>query len=474
MPTQFLWAAPAFLALTAAGQTPSPKTPPPKPVAPAGHRAYMQNMANEDWSFLKDKSLHDDFLDPVKYIGLGREDWHMTLGGEIRIRPEGFRIRGAPGQPSFIDSYLLQRYLFGTDVHLGKRVRFYGELQSGIISGRLNSPRPTDKDLLEVHQAFFEYHSPKETPNRFRLRLGRQELTLGSSRLISASQGLNVKRSFDGLVADKRYGNWLVEGGAAKLVRINPGIFDDPPDAKQTFGGISLVRNAFLRKTIGLGGYYLLIDRKGSIYVQGTGREVRHSIGTKLSGVAGRFDFNYDLILQWGTFSDAPIRAWAISTETGYRFQLGKFRPRIALLANMATGDRDRNDPSLESFNPLFPGNSYSGQVGLLGPTNLADITPSFQFPVRRGLLLGFELPSYFRRSTADGVYSITLVPLIAGQHNQERYVGTNPGVFALWQATRHFSLAGASTRFLPGPFLKGTFVENGFGFYSVSITYRF
>jgi hypothetical protein len=30
-----------------------------------------------------------------------------------------------------------------------------------------------------------------------------------------------------------------------------------------------------------------------------------------------RFDLNYDGIYQWGTFGDAPIRAWGIATETG-------------------------------------------------------------------------------------------------------------------------------------------------------------
>jgi hypothetical protein len=54
------------------------------------------------------------------------------------------------------------------------------------------------------------------------------------------------------------------------------------------------------------------------------------------------------------------------------------------------------------------------------------------------------------------------------------KYVGTNPGIFAVWQATRHCQLQGAITRFIAGRFLEETFVSEGFGFYSLSAVYRF
>ncbi len=52
--------------------------------------------------------------------------------------------------------------------------------------------------------------------------------------------------------------------------------------------------------------------------------------------------------------------------------------------------------------------------------------------------------------------------------------MGSNPGIVPVWQATRHFTLQGAVTRFLSGAFLAKTFVANGFDFYSLSVAYRF
>ena len=115
-----------------------------------------------------------------------------------------------------------------------------------------------------------------------------------------------------------------------------------------------------------------------------------------------------------------------------------------------------------------------AGQVKKPGPTNLADLTPSFRKPLRRNLLIAIESPFYFRMSLHDGLYSIDRRVLLSGQDSTKRFVGANPGVVVNWQVSRHLNIAGAITRFLSGSFLSETFVANGFGFYSVAFTYRF
>jgi hypothetical protein len=437
-------------------------------------RAYMPNAADENWSFLSDRSKKIDFWDPLKYIPLGRDDRYLTLSGEIRYRGEGFRIRGVGDIPSTRDSYFLQRYLFGADLHLSPRFRLFAEIQSGFIDGQLRSPRPTDQNRLDIHQAFLEWQQPLKGKQVFGLKAGRQELAIGSSRLISASPGLNVKRSFDGIVLRYRSNSWQIYGALAKLVSNRPGIFDDRPDHEQTFWGFSANRKSPRFKQGELGFYYLNVDRTRAIYYQGQGRDQRRTLGMKWSGSGQKLDLNYDGIFQWGAFRGAAVRAWAVSTETGYRFAGMRRKPRLSLRFDMASGDKDPNNPRLQSFNPLFPGNSYSGTVGLLGPTNLTDLTPAFTVPVRANLIMGIEAPSYWRTSEADGVYSTDLRVLLPGNAGEGRYVGTNPGYVIVCQATRHLQVQGAITRFLSGEFLKRTFVASGFGFYSATVLYRF
>jgi hypothetical protein len=448
--------------------------PAAQPAPPPVVRTYQPNIADEDWSFLADRTLRQDWLDPIKYVPLWGGKSYLTFGGEVRIRPEGLRLRGAPGQDRPVDNYVFQRYLFATDWHVGRRLRVYGEVQSGLIDGRGGSPRPTDRNVADIHQAFVELRSPKGRPRQVLIRAGRQEMTIGSSRLISASQGLNVKRSFDGVVAGYHAGPWHLEGGSARLVSVGDGAFDDRSTWEQEFWGASVQRTR-----LGFSGgagtvYYLGVNREQSLYVQGAGRERRHTVGGKFAGAWRGVDFSYDLIGQWGEFADAPIGAWATALETGLRVRTWPLRPRFTLRINSATGDRDAADPRLDAFNPLFPGSSYSGQVGLLGPTNLTDITPGAQVLLPHRVVVMFESAFYFRSSLRDGVYNIELRPLPLPPTNDARYVGTNPAVVAVWSATSHLTLTGVITRFVPGPFVAGTFVAHGFGFYSSSITYRF
>jgi alginate export protein len=204
-------------------------------------RTYQPDRSDEDWSFLK-SAPKTDFWDSLKYIPFG-EDWFMTLSGEVRYRPEGFRVRATEGRPSSSDNYLLQRYLFGADVR-GPRARVFAELQSGIINGRLRSPRPTDSNTIDVHQAFVEWRQPIGTGSGFNVKVGRQELAIGSTRLISASPGLNVKRSFDGISLGGRVPSFRFAAAVAQLVGLSTGSFDDRADSSQLFWGAAISRRS--------------------------------------------------------------------------------------------------------------------------------------------------------------------------------------------------------------------------------------
>ena len=304
--------------------------------------------------------------------------------------------------------------------------------------------------------------------------MGRQELTIGSSRLISASPGLNVKRSFEGAIFAFKSTTWCWEAWIAKLVSLSKGVFDDRPDHEQTFCGIAATRRSPKFKQGQLGFYHLGLERASSIYAQWIGREQRHTIGVKWLGTGSRVDLNYDAIVQWGRFFGTTVQAWAFSTETGYRISRSHWKPRFSVRADIASGDKDPNNPKLQSFNPLFPGNSYAGAVGLLGPTNLTDLTPALTMVPHNKIVLIVECPNYWRTSLQDGIYSTDLRLLIRPNVGQGHYVGSNPGIVRIWQVTGHITMQGAVTRFLSGGFLERTFVANGFGFYSFSFVYRF
>ena len=54
--------------------------------SPVEDRSYKLLWENDDWNFLRDPALRNDFWDPIKYVRLSPvlDDWYLTVGGEVR------------------------------------------------------------------------------------------------------------------------------------------------------------------------------------------------------------------------------------------------------------------------------------------------------------------------------------------------------------------------------------------------------
>jgi hypothetical protein len=95
---------------------------------------YKSQHTEEDFSALKDPAKRTDLFDPLKYIPLlGKDDWVLSLGGEARERYEYFNNRNFGAGTQDRNGYLLQRYMFFGDVHLGHQTRIFSEFKSGQI-----------------------------------------------------------------------------------------------------------------------------------------------------------------------------------------------------------------------------------------------------------------------------------------------------------------------------------------------------
>jgi hypothetical protein len=212
------------------------------PVSTATPPPFQSLRYDEDYSYLKDKSKRKKSLDKLKYIPLGKEDFYVSLGGEARIRYEYYDNAGFGSGTQDPNGYLLHRYLFHSDWHFGKNFRVFAQLQSALVNGRRGGARPTDKDKLDLHQAFFDVKLGNEKRGFLTIRAGRQEVEFGSGRLVSASEGLNVRRSFDG--ARLIFNRKLWEGSLSfgKLVNIKPNFFDDVTLGSQTYWSTYLAR----------------------------------------------------------------------------------------------------------------------------------------------------------------------------------------------------------------------------------------
>jgi hypothetical protein len=103
--------------------------------------------------------------------------------------------------------------------------------------GGINSPQATRVDVRPSSLGDLNVPGNGEG-RRLTLRGGRQEMFYGSSRLIDVRQGPNVRRSFDSVRALLKWGDWRIDGIAARPVRNKDGVADNDTDHTQALWGI--------------------------------------------------------------------------------------------------------------------------------------------------------------------------------------------------------------------------------------------
>jgi len=444
------------------------------PASADARPSYMLLRDEEDWSFLRDPSQRSDWWDPIKYIPLSRSgDTFLSLGGEIRQQYERFKIESWGAQPEDTSGYLLQRYMGHADLHVRRRFRAFVQVKSGIETGRNGGPRPTDEDQLDLHQGFVDVGVVGAlSEDGVMLRVGRQEFSFGSQRLVSVRERPNVRQSFDAVRAIVRVADWRVDGFVSRPVETNIGIFDEWTDRSRALWGVYAVRSSDDAAT-NVDLYYLGLHRDKATFDQGTGAEQRHSIGTRLWGTRGRLDHNVEGVWQWGTFDGGPIRAWTLASDTGWRPAVPG-QPRFGVRADVTSGDFNRDQPALQTFNAMFPKGAYFGLIAPTGPYNHMDVHPQVEVTLPNDWTLNATWLWFWRTRRGDGIYNVPGNLLRSGQGARAHFVGQSPGVEVTKELTPHLSVSGQVSWFSAGPFIQETTPVHNIFYVTAIATYKF
>jgi hypothetical protein len=291
---------------------------------------------------------------------------------------------------------------------------------------------------------------------------------------VDVREGPNVRRTLDGGRLLVQTPAWRVEGFVTRPVEDERGVFDDGPDTSQALWGIYSVGTLPLLSPASLDLYYLGFQDDQAVYVQGTGEETRHSLGLRLWGQPGAWDYNGEFVYQWGEFGAGEIQAWTVAVVTGYTWTTVPLRPRVGVSTNIASGDRDPTARDLQTFNPLFPRGSYFSETALLGPRNFFNIQPSLTLTPHADVSVTVDVNWFWRLQTADGVYSPSGQLLRPAGGSTARFVGSNLAVKAEWHMQRHVTLTTIYEHFFPGAFLRETGPHAAIDFIELTLLFRF
>jgi hypothetical protein len=455
------------------------------PVPPPTHvpRAYQILRYQEDWSFLRNPADRIDWLDPIKYIPLGEGAAHpyLSIGGEFRNVDERVQNNNWDGTPYPTNQFWLQRFQLHFDTHVNPRLRFFIQFESGLEEGRAGGPRTIDEKRLDFLNAFGDFGIGTSN-HPVSLRVGKQELQLGSGRLVAVREGPNVRQGFYGFSLMQNFGKWATDGFAVRPAVDNLGFFDDNPNSATEFWGIFASRPWQSRNIWDL--YYYGLDRKSATFNEGTAQEVRQTVGSRIASsdpasTAGRViipHFDVEGVYQFGSFGSDGIRAWTLASEFGVILPTLKFTPRPGLRADIASGNGELHSQTLHTFNPLFPIGNYFGVLADTGPgaVNFRDLHPNLKLFFPHSVNAEADWLIWWRQSLGDGVYGVPGNLLVPAGRSNARFVGHRPGLEVRWQLDRHAYIQADYGVFFAGPYLRQSGYAKNLNYTSLWIGYKF
>ncbi|HEX8913694.1 MAG TPA: alginate export family protein, partial [Humisphaera sp.] len=447
---------------------------------------------NEDYSALKDPANRTDFLDPIKYIPLGRDDFYLSLGGQLRERYEFFNNNNFGAGDQDDDGFLLHRLFLNADLHLGRNVRVFGQFKSSLEDGRTGGPRATDADEADVQQLFVDGILPWGDKNSTTVRFGRQDLLYGAQRLISPLDWSNTRRTFEGLKVSNTVNAGALGNHTLDLFWVRPVLIDkEEPnvgDRDASFAGVydTVALPDLLAKgdNTKLEVYGLLLQTNnraavGAAPAIGLEADV-YTVGVRFSTNPKPWDLDVEADYQFGQAGADEIAAWSFAVEGGYTCATVPLKPRAYVGFDIASGDNGAGG-KFTRFNQLFPlGHAYFGYIDVIGRQNIVDVHPGVELSLlenvayAKKLSLRADYHLFWRQSDADGVYNAAGGLLRAAGGSSTMFIGSEVDLLLNWQIDRHTAAYVGYSHFFAGDFIQQTGPSNDIDFAYVAVQFTF
>lgn len=421
----------------------------------------------EDYRFLDDPAKAGDPFDGLRYHRLSQSAW-LQLGAEARYRADVlnkpfFGLRGLND-----DSYLLQRLQAHADLHLfDDALRTFVQVENTRAFGK-DLYSPNDEGRNEVRQAFVDLNYDFSR-GRYTTRIGRQEMGFGDQVFVTYRDVPNLRLSFDGVRASLNLkGGRKLDAFAVRPLKTGEDSWDDGSNNSIKFYGLYGTLPLTPAWSMDLFAFGLETDDRS--LAGESGDEKRYTYGTRLFGRHQALDWSWNLAGQTGHLGNASIRAWAVSSDSGYTFS-HPWQPRLGLRIDAASGDSDPGDGKAGTFDPLFPRNGVYGEASLTTLSNVIVVGPTFGFSPWRTVRFEPGILEVWKQREEDGVY-MPGMSMLANTRGTGRHVGTIYRTNTRWLATPNLTLDLDLKYYDVGSAIKDAGGEDS-SFVSVRATFR-
>lgn len=315
--------------------------------------------------------------------------------------------------------------------------RWWGQSDASLGRGTVDA----SAEALDMHQAWAQIDSVFGAP--INLRVGRQELSFASERLIGAANWANTGRSFDAARATYVGDRLNVDLFASRLSAPTAG-----PIASQNLYGLFVASKTtpeFAFDIFGLRDDNMSEVRSG--IDSGLAVLERVTAGTVARLNAAPFDAELEGAIQLGSSAAndssarKSINAFMASASLGFMF-LPESKSRVYLLGTVLSGDGGAADDKSENFNTLFGTNhKFFGLMDYVpdvtGSLGLVDLSAGITTTPVKNLRIVLEGHSLKPQRGTDSSY------------------GTEVDLTFFWRTSPAFEFSGGGGVFMTGPELE-------------------
>ena len=429
---------------------------------------------NDDFSYLEKDSATRKGTEHLKYIplaGIGT----VSFGGELREQLQFYHnlnfgdVPVPAGKPGTWQ--LLHRAMIHTNIEIGRKGTVFAQLGSTF---RFFNPNPAvpeiDENHLSMHQLFAEYRFAA----KWKIRVGRQELSHGSHRLITFREGPNTRLAFDAAIVRHQSAKRKIDVLTMSPVISMKGVFDDQ-SYKDVLTGFYATERVLPRALV-LDYYMLNFQSRRRKYNHISGNENRYVAGIRAVSESRPLNYEIELTYQLGRFGNQAINAYSVCADLNYVAGPGK-KVIIGIAGNYSSGDRSSTDDQLNTYNALFSKPPYGLTAGI-GAANIVTANPYMKLTANKRSSMYAGAWFMHRQSSNDGMYAP------GGLENRPRpgtspaavdkRIGTLLSIETTHTISRNFSCAVDVSHFFAGSFIRQTGNGKDIDYVALKLSYKF
>lgn len=338
----------------------------------------------------------------LKRIHLG-EDFLFSTGGAAWYR---YTIEINSRLTERNNDYTLGRIRTYGDLWYRDQVRVYAEFIAANRWGGELPALPIDVDRADMLNLFAEVKLFDFQNRPVYVRGGRQEVLLGSQRLLSPLPWANVRRNFDGVRVFRQGEKFDVDAFWLEPVRPNPSRFDSTNSDRQLAGTWLTWRP---QKGHFFDLFYLYSSNSAAVTQQGISIAPSRfsTLGTRYAGDRDNWLWDVEAALQLGQRGSADLVAGMATAGAGYHFADALWNPTLWVYYDYASGDSSPNAGRFNTFNQLYPfGHYYLGWADIAGRQNIQDFNLHLGFYPVKWVTAWLQYHHFWLANARDALYN--------------------------------------------------------------------